>query len=123
MSNAIGLDGSGSRDNLALFSSPEKLAHSPEKLNPWLLFASLNSPMVKRQIKAKQFTQDIIDTLGRRLFEIQLPLPKDKRQREQIARETQRIIETRIELRNQAKAVTLAVEGLSNEADWNDDID
>ena len=96
---------------------------APEKLNPWLLFASLNSPMVKRQIKAKQFTQDIIDTLGRRLFEIQLPLPKDKRQREQIARETQRIIETRIELRNQAKAVTLAVEGLSNEADWNDDID
>ena len=96
---------------------------APEKLNPWLLFASLNSPMVKRQIKAKQFTQDIIDTLGRRLFEIQLPLPKDKKQREQIARETQRIIETRIELRNQAKAVTLAVEGLSNEADWNDDID
>lgn len=95
---------------------------APEKLNPWLLFASLNSPMVKRQIKAKQFTQDIIDTLGRRLFEIQLPLPKDKKQREQIARETQRIIETRIELRNQAKAVALAVEGLSNEADWNDDI-
>ncbi len=96
---------------------------SPEKLNPWLLFASLNSPMVKRQIKAKQFTQDIIDTLGRRLFEIQLPFPKDKKQREQIARETQRIIETRIELRNQAKAVTLAVEGLSNETEWNDFID
>ena len=96
---------------------------APDKLNPWLLFASLNSPMVKRQIKAKQFTQDIIDTLGRRLFEIQLPIPKDKKQREQIARETQRIIETRIELRNQATAVTLAVEGLSNEAEWNDDMD
>lgn len=96
---------------------------APEKLNPWLLFVSLNSPMVKRQIKAKQFTQDIIDTLGRRLFEIQLPIPKDNKQREQIARETQRIIETRIELRNQAKAVTLAVEGLSNEAEWNDDIE
>ena len=90
-----------------------------DQLNPWLLFASLNSPMVKRQIKAKQFTQDIIDTLGRRLFEIMLPLPKDNKLREQIAtQQTQRIIETRIELRNQAKAVALAVEGLSEMDEW-----
>ena len=45
-------------------------------LDPWLLFACLNCPIVKRQIRAKQFTQDIIDTLGRRLFEIILPIPK-----------------------------------------------
>jgi type I restriction enzyme M protein len=89
-----------------------------DQLNPWLLFASLNSPMVKRQIKAKQFTQDIIDTLGRRLFEIMLPLPKDKKLRGQIAKQTQRIIQTRIELRNQAKAVALAVEGLSEMDEW-----
>lgn len=89
-----------------------------EKLNPWLLFASLNSPMAKRQIKAKQFTQDIIDTLGRRLFEIQLPFPKDKELRERIAQETERIIKTRIQLRNQAKAVALAVVGLSDDDEW-----
>lgn len=94
-----------------------------DRLNPWLLFASLNSPMVKRQIKAKQFTQDIIDTLGRRLFEIMLPLPKDKKLRAQIAKQTQRIIETRIDLRNQAKAVALAVEGLSEMDEWSEIVD
>ena len=33
-----------------------------EKVNPWLLLALLSSPIVKQQIRSKQFTQDIIDT-------------------------------------------------------------
>ena len=51
----------------------------PDRIDPWLLFACLNTPVVKRQIRAKQFTQDIIDTLGKRIFEVILPIPKDKR--------------------------------------------
>lgn len=35
-----------------------------EKINPWLLLALLTSPIVKQQIRSKQFTQDIIDTLS-----------------------------------------------------------
>ena len=39
----------------------------PEIIDPWLLFALLNTPVVRRQIRAKQFTQDIIDTIGKRV--------------------------------------------------------
>ena len=50
----------------------------PATISPWLLFVCLNTPIVKRQIKSKQFTQDIIDTLGKRFTEIMIPVPKDK---------------------------------------------
>ena len=48
-----------------------------KKLSPFLLLALLASPIVQKQIRAKQFTQDIIDTLGSRLNELILPIPKD----------------------------------------------
>lgn len=54
-------------------------------LPPALLFALLNSPFVRRQIRNKQFTRDVIDTLGQRLFELVLPLPKSKQAISQIA--------------------------------------
>jgi hypothetical protein len=38
-----------------------------------LLLAILNSLIVKKQIKSKQFTQNIIDTIGNRILEIILP--------------------------------------------------
>lgn len=34
-------------------------------IGPGLLFAALNTPVVKRHIRAKQFTQDVIDTIGK----------------------------------------------------------
>ncbi len=48
-----------------------------KKLSPHLLLALLTLPIVKKQIRSKQFTQDIIDTLGSRLNELILPIPKD----------------------------------------------
>jgi type I restriction enzyme M protein len=85
----------------------------PSTISPWLLFACLNTPIVKRQIRAKQFTQDIIDTLGRRFTEILLPVPKDATVAAKIARETQEIIESRAILRNRAKAIALELQGQS----------
>jgi type I restriction enzyme M protein len=81
-------------------------------IDPWLLFACLNSLIVKRQIRAKQFTQDIIDTLGKRLFEVVLPIPKDSKTRKKIAEETRRVIETRVQLRNRAREIAFEVEGI-----------
>lgn len=49
-----------------------------EQLDPYLLLALLNCPIVKRQMRAKQFTRDVIDTLGKRIFEVILPVAKDK---------------------------------------------
>ena len=64
-------------------------------------------------MRAKQFTRDIIDTLGKRLFEVVLPIPKDARVRKKISDETRRVIETRVQLRNRAKEIALEVEGIA----------
>ena len=85
----------------------------PSTISPWLLFACLNTPIVKRQIKSKQFTQDIIDTLGKRLMEVLIPVPKNENVAAGIARETQEIIEGRAKLRNRAKAIVLELQGLN----------
>ena len=84
-----------------------------KKLDPYLLLALLNTPIVRRQMRAKQFTRDIIDTLGKRLFEVVLPIPKDARIRKKIADETQRVIEARVRLRNRAKEISYEVEGIA----------
>lgn len=84
---------------------------NPAAISPWLLFACLNTPIVKRQIRAKQFTQDIIDTLGKRLTEILIPVPKDQGVTNKISREVEGIIEGRAKLRNRAKAITIELQG------------
>jgi type I restriction enzyme M protein len=84
----------------------------PSVISPWLLFACLNTPIVKRQIRSKQFTQDIIDTLGKRFTEILIPVPKDVKVAAKIGQETQEIIESRATLRNRAKAIALELQGL-----------
>ena len=86
----------------------------PSAISPWLLFACLNTPIVKRQIRSKQFTQDIIDTLGKRFMEILIPVPNDAKVAAEIGRETQEIIESRAKLRNRAKAIPVELQGPSN---------
>jgi type I restriction enzyme M protein len=89
----------------------------PETIDPYLLLAVLNSPIIKRQIRAKQFTQDIIDTLGRRLAELVLPIPKDTAVRQRIIDETKYIVETRAELRRKAHDISLMVMGDRKQAE------
>jgi type I restriction enzyme M protein len=89
-------------------------ALKPNELSPYLLLAVLNSPIVKRQVKAKQFTQDIIDTLGGRIAELVLPLPKDKAARSRIVENTKAIVNGRAELRQRARVVALEVVGRTN---------
>jgi len=85
----------------------------PKVINPWLLFAALNTPIVKRQIRSKQFTQDIIDTIGKRLTEVVIPIPKDSKMATRIADETKEVIERRATLRNRAKALALELQGVN----------
>jgi type I restriction enzyme M protein len=80
-------------------------------IDPWLLFAALNSPIAKRQIRAKRFTQDIIDTLGNRLAEVRVPIPRDLATRTRIAEQTERAVQTRARLREETRRLTLEVEG------------
>lgn len=43
------------------------------ELSPYALLAALNLPLVRRQMRARQFTRDVIDTMGSRLLEVRVP--------------------------------------------------
>lgn len=81
-------------------------------LNPFLLLAILSSPVVQRQIKSKQFTQDIIDSLGERINELILPIPKSEELCHEITEMVKKVISDRVEARELAKKARLAVAGL-----------
>ena len=75
----------------------------PEELSPYLLLALLSSEPVLAQIKSKRITQDIIDTLGDRINEVLLPIPKDLRIKMKITSMVQKSIEERVEARELAR--------------------
>ena len=54
-----------------------------------------SSPIVKIQIYAKRFTQDIIDTLGSRWRELVLPIPKDAEVRKGIEDDVKEAVDLR----------------------------
>lgn len=78
-------------------------------INPFLLLAVLSSPIVQRQVRSKQFTQDIIDSLGERINELILPIPKAASLRQRITEAVQKTISLRVEARQLAKEARLAV--------------
>ncbi len=86
-------------------------ALAPKQLDPYLLLVLLNTPIVKQQIRAKQFTRDIIDTLGRRLLEVVLPIPRRTSSATRIATKARSLVEERVRLRDEAKAIVLDLEG------------
>jgi type I restriction enzyme M protein len=83
----------------------------PDDLSPFLLLAMLNSPIVKKQIRAKQFTQGIIDSLGSRLYELVLPIPRDHQIKREIIQQTKEIVTIRANLRHKAREVSVKVQG------------
>jgi len=80
-----------------------------ERLSPYLLLAALGSEPVIRQIKARSYTQDIIDTLGNRIVEIVLPIPKDLQRRDHVIRTVEKVIQERIEARELARQACLDI--------------
>jgi type I restriction enzyme M protein len=78
-----------------------------ELIDPWVLFVALNTPIVKQQIRAKQFTQDIIDTLGQRVLELSLPIPFDPVLKRSYAESARQIFAERARLRDKARSLPL----------------
>ena len=77
-----------------------------ERINPYLLLNILSSPIVQNQIYAKRFTQDIIDTLGRRLHELIIPMPKDEATRSRHITEVSQIMKSKVtNRRRMSKAI------------------
>ncbi|MEM9492206.1 MAG: hypothetical protein AAGC55_23870, partial [Myxococcota bacterium] len=83
--------------------------HSTDRFNPFLLLALLSCDQVKRQVQAKRFTQDIIDSLGRRVLELELPVPRCARDCAAISTIVERSVAERIKARELARQAALAV--------------
>lgn len=75
-------------------------------LDPFLLLGLLNSYIVKRQIRTKQFTRDVIDTIGNRIEEVVLPIPKSESLRKAISGAVSSVIASRMEARETISSLT-----------------
>jgi hypothetical protein len=80
---------------------------------PGLLYALLNLPVVKRQMRSKQFTRDVIDTLGHRLKDVVLPIPKLQAQREQISAFMTEQCQRRVRLRENLRNICSQLHGIA----------
>lgn len=74
--------------------------HQNDLLDEYLMLGLLNSYIVKRQIRTKQFTRDVIDTLGQRLKEVIIPIPNTPELRSAISIEIKKIVRNRISARD-----------------------
>lgn len=81
----------------------------PEVVSPFLLLAALSCAPVKRQILAKRFTQDIIDSIGNRVVELVLPLPRETSKRDDVARKVENAVRERMEARELARQACLDI--------------
>jgi hypothetical protein len=81
-----------------------------EVLSPALLLALLNMRVVRRQMRNKQFTRDVIDTLGHRLLEVILPIPTSRADRASISSTVEELIARRATLRADAAELGAAAE-------------
>lgn len=84
----------------------------PKLLDPFLLLGLLNSHIVKRQIRTKQFTRDVIDTIGNRIDEVVLPIPKSAKTRRAISDAVRAVIGSRIDARRAISDLAAEYEGL-----------
>ena len=80
-----------------------------DELTPFLLLGLLNSYIVKRQIRTKQFTRDVIDTLGQRLMEIVIPIPRSRSLRESISVAVKGVVRSRVEARRQISRLSESI--------------
>lgn len=81
-----------------------------ELITPFLLLGLLNSFIVKRQIRTKQFTRDVIDTIGHRLDEVFIPIPKSVELRNTLSQEIYKVISTRINARKTISKLTTQID-------------
>lgn len=82
-------------------------------IDPYLLLAIMSSPIAQRQIQAFRFTQDIIDTLGNRINDIVLPIPKSKKLKNKVINDVREAINARSLAREAARKARLEVVGLA----------
>lgn len=71
-----------------------------DRIDPYALLAYLSMPLSRRQMRARQFCRDVIDTLGERLMEVAIPLP-DPTSCEAIATSSRAIVMEKADIKRQ----------------------
>ncbi|MCW5962310.1 MAG: N-6 DNA methylase [Pyrinomonadaceae bacterium] len=74
-----------------------------EQLDPYLLLYLLHIPIVRKQIDEKTFVQATLSTIGDRLSEVVIPIPKHVEMREKISKDIKQKINLRAQARDEMK--------------------
>ncbi len=80
------------------------------EISPYLLLAALSSDTVQDQIKSKRFTQDIIDSLGSRIYDLVIPIPRNTNRRNEISEKVKKAVLDRVEARELAREATTEID-------------
>ncbi len=70
-------------------------------INPFLLFFLLQQEIVQKQIQSNVFTQATLSSIGNRIFDIKIPLPKNKEEKEKITKLAQEALTLRNKLKHE----------------------
>ncbi len=74
-----------------------------------ILLATLACDLVQRQLQARRFTSDIIDTVGDRYLDVVLPIPRDLQIQSKIDSRVKKIINGRARLREEIAQVAKTI--------------
>lgn len=89
-------------------------------VDPKLLVAALSTSFVRRQVRARQFSADIIDKIGERHLGIKVPIPRDVKRREAIIDGVAYVLSNQDAARDEiAKAANLQVRMTKERAESN----
>jgi restriction endonuclease S subunit len=80
-----------------------------DDVDPFLFLGLMNSYVVKRQMRTKQFTRDVIDTLGNRIEEVVLPIPKAPSLRKAISDAVRHVVQSRVSARDTISRLAIEI--------------
>ncbi|MFX1498796.1 MAG: N-6 DNA methylase [Promethearchaeota archaeon] len=89
-----------------------KILPNKEHIDSFLVLYLLNLDIVQKQIQAITFVQGTIATIGNRIMEVLLPLPKDMNKRKEISHMIKEIIKQKVEIRK--KMLNLSMNSFFN---------
>jgi type I restriction enzyme M protein len=84
-----------------------KTLENNDCIDSYLLLYLLNLDIVQKQIQAITFVQGTIATIGNRIMEVILPLPKDIYKRKEISESIKLIVDKKTEIRTKIQNLTL----------------
>ncbi|MBF5078579.1 hypothetical protein F1642_05310 [Paracoccus sp. NBH48] len=74
-------------------------------IDSWLVLAALSTQFVRRQVRVRQFSANIIDKVGERHLELRLPVPRDENKREAISKDVRKVVEEQGRVRSKISSL------------------